>query len=69
MLTLVNEMQGWAVVPTSVKLHYFLEGEDFSLCGRWPSANLNPSEFIDFNHGCADNCKACRSKRQELQHG
>ena len=65
MLAIEVEMRGWAQVPGSLKAHYFRGDGATSLCGRWQPTNLNPSEFIDQNHGCADNCAACKQQRQK----
>ena len=51
---------GWSKPPTAAKWHYFLAGEDRSLCLRY-GFNLD-GDREDTNDAYPDNCAACRKK-------
>ena len=55
--------KGWYRLFNAKKWHYFVEGSNTSLCGRWLIFALATADLEDSNHDSTSNCAACNRKR------
>lgn len=56
----IDRQAGWACPSGAVKYHYFLRG--VALCHGF----MWMGRVDNSNHDCADRCKVCRDKREDL---
>lgn len=63
---MIKPKQGWTWLSNSTKWHYFKEGSNTTLCGKFMLLR-GPDELDDTNHNSRDNCLACKRKYQAEQ--